>query len=245
MQLGLSRCLSTCNNLKSLSVLGHTWQGVTVSLQLVKNPKHSYHGADYIVKVWAPAVANCCARCGPQVQLLLLCMRPAYPVPLHAVAPFCRAGDSCLSHACTSATYLQDCRHASAVLCYRILTAPILPWPSPDGILPLQDAEKKLAMGPIENVIQGFGQCCGFPIQVLLHGTCTVPHSTFCQVECALTPAACNTWKGGQIDTYCRHVVCLQCPGRETHVRLLQGYETGGFSNGSSGGSAISPQGWM
>lgn len=52
----------------------------------------------------------------------------------------------------------------------------------------VKDAEKKLAMGPIENVIQGFGQCCGFPIQ---------------------------------------------------------GYELGGFSNGSSGGSAISPQGWM
>ena len=58
------------------------------------------------------------------------------------------------------------------VLCYCTLTAHL---PCPDGTLHLQDAEHKLAMGPIENVIQGFGQCCGFPIQVLLHGTCTVP----------------------------------------------------------------------
>ena len=116
---------------------------------------------------------------------------------------------------------------------------------SPDGNFHLQDAEHTLAMGPIENVIQGFGQCCGFPIQVLLHGICTVPHKT---------PTTLNV-HSGQDPATCRRVATLtftvvisfarSVPPLETHVCPLQGYETGGFSNGSSGGSAISPQGWM
>ena len=61
-------------------------------------------------------------------------------------------------------------------------------------------------MGPIENVIQGFGQCCGFPIQVslsFLHGTCTVLHKAFCHLGCALRPRSRDTQKSGQIDIHC------------------------------------------